>query len=58
MRKLAACPRLRAEVEAKLEERWSPEEISGWLARTFGDDLACERRDGWSSLFHHTHSPK
>ena len=34
-RKLATCPRLRAKVEAKLEARWSPEEISGWLARTY-----------------------
>ena len=35
VRKLAGCPRLRAKVEAKLEARWSPEEISGWLARTY-----------------------
>jgi IS30 family transposase len=35
VRKLAACRRLRAKVEAKLEVRWSPEEISGWLARTY-----------------------
>ena len=32
--KLARCKRLRAKVEAKLAESWSPEEISGWLART------------------------
>jgi IS30 family transposase len=36
--KLAACPRLRRVVEAKLELRWSPQEISGWLVRTFPDD--------------------
>ena len=31
--KLAPCPRLRAVVEAKLELRWSPQQISGWLVR-------------------------
>ena len=36
--KLAACPRLRAVVEAKLELRWSPQQISGWLVREFPDD--------------------
>jgi len=36
--KLAICPRLREVVEAKLELRWSPQEISGWLVRTFPDD--------------------
>jgi IS30 family transposase len=36
--KLAACPRLRLVVEAKLALRWSPQEISGWLVRTFPDD--------------------
>ena len=29
--KLARCPRLRAVVEAKLELRWSPQQIAGWL---------------------------
>ena len=29
--KLAAEPRLRAVVEAKLSQRWSPEQIAGWL---------------------------
>jgi IS30 family transposase len=33
--KLAQCRRLRAKVEAKLKADWSPEEISGWLARTY-----------------------
>jgi IS30 family transposase len=33
--KLARCRRLRGIVEAKLTQRWSPEEISGWLARTY-----------------------
>jgi transposase, IS30 family len=30
--KLARCPRLRRAVEAKLEDNWSPEQISSWLA--------------------------
>jgi IS30 family transposase len=30
--KLAQCPRLRRVVEAKLEKKWSPEQISRWLA--------------------------
>jgi IS30 family transposase len=36
--KLASCPRLRAVVESKLELRWSPEQISGWLEREFPDE--------------------
>lgn len=36
--KLATCGRLRAVVEAKLELRWSPTQISGWLVETFPDD--------------------
>ena len=36
--KLADCPRLRAVVEEKLALRWSPQQISGWLVRTFPDD--------------------
>ena len=36
--KLAICARLRAVVEAKLEVRWSPTQISGWLVDTFPDD--------------------
>ena len=36
--KLATCPRLRAVVEAKLELRWSPQQISGWLVETFPSD--------------------
>jgi IS30 family transposase len=36
--KLASCPRLRRVVEAKLELRWSPQQISGWLVETFPDD--------------------
>ena len=36
--KLVTCPRLRTVVETKLELRWSPEQISGWLVREFPDD--------------------
>jgi IS30 family transposase len=36
--KLARCRRLRVKVEAKLKAKWSPEEISGWLARTYRND--------------------
>jgi IS30 family transposase len=36
--KLAACPGLRGVVEEKLALRWSPQQISGWLVRTFPDD--------------------
>ena len=36
--KLALNPRLREVVEAKLERRWSPQQISGWLSVTFPDD--------------------
>ena len=36
--KLAACARLRTAVEAKLELRWSPQQISGWLMDEFPDD--------------------
>jgi len=33
--KLAQCPRLRRVVESKLEKKWSPEQISGWLAENY-----------------------
>jgi IS30 family transposase len=36
--KLAVCPRLRAVVETKLLEYWSPQQISGWLVTEFPDD--------------------
>ena len=36
--KLARCPRLRRAVEAKLEDNWSPEQISSWLADTHPHD--------------------
>ena len=36
--KLARCRRLRRVVERKLEELWSPEQISAWLAETYPND--------------------
>jgi IS30 family transposase len=36
--KLARCRRLRTAVEAKLEELWSPQQISRWLAREYPAD--------------------
>ena len=36
--KLAATPRLRQVVQDKLKQKWSPEQIAGWLARTHPDD--------------------
>jgi IS30 family transposase len=40
--KLAATPRLRDLVAAKLAEDWSPEQISGWLARTYAEEQALQ----------------
>ena len=37
--KLATSPQLQAMVEAKLEKRWSPEQIAGWLKRTYPDEV-------------------
>ena len=36
--KLAECRRLRSVVERKLEARWSPQQISGWLAERYPHD--------------------
>ena len=36
--KLATHPRLRAIVEEKLAQRWSPQQIAGWLKRTYPED--------------------
>jgi IS30 family transposase len=36
--KLSRCPRLREAVEAKLELRWSPQQIASWLVLEFPDD--------------------
>jgi len=51
--KLAACPRLRAKVEEKLAKKWSPEEISGWLARTYPNnpELQVSHETIYQSLF-------
>ena len=35
--KLANCPRLRRVVESKLDKKWSPEQISRWLAVNYPD---------------------
>ena len=40
--KLAAVPRLRELVAGKLAEEWSPEQISGWLARTYPGEQALQ----------------
>jgi IS30 family transposase len=37
--KLAASPQLRQLVQHKLEHKWSPEQIAGWLKHTHPDDL-------------------
>jgi IS30 family transposase len=36
--KLCRCPRLRAVAGGKLELRWSPEQIAGWLKAGYPDD--------------------
>jgi transposase, IS30 family len=33
--KLACCPSLARTVSAKLQRKWSPEQIAGWLKRTY-----------------------
>jgi len=33
--RLVRCPQLRRLVEGKLRERWAPEQIAGWLKRTY-----------------------
>ncbi len=38
--KLAMHPRLRQTVERKLKHSWAPEQIAGWLKRTYPDDEA------------------
>ncbi len=38
--KLARYPRLRQVVASKLRRNWSPEQIAGWLKRTYPDDEA------------------
>jgi IS30 family transposase len=48
--KLARCRRLRAKVEAKLAAKWSPEEIAGWLARTYPKRFSCMSTTMWLML--------
>jgi IS30 family transposase len=36
--RLAACPRLRRVVEAKLEKKWSPQQIARWLPGAYPQD--------------------
>ena len=40
--KLAVNPRLRAVVEEKLEQGWSPQQVSGWLGRNHAGQLAMQ----------------
>jgi Helix-turn-helix domain len=62
--KLTRCPRLRAVVEAKLELRWSPQQIASWLVVEFPDDaeMRVSHETIYLSLFvqsgrhHHKHS--
>jgi IS30 family transposase len=51
--KLATCPRLRREVERLLEKRFSPRQISQWLARMHPEDpeLAVSHETIYQSLF-------
>ena len=51
--KLAAVPRLRELVAGKLAQEWSPEQISGWLARTYPgeQDLQVSTETIYRSLF-------
>ena len=44
--KLAVSSGLRAIVEEKLALKWSPEQISGWLRRTYPDDQAMQVSHG------------
>ncbi len=40
--KLASNAALRAVVEQRLEEKWSPQQIAGWLGRTYPEDEAMQ----------------
>jgi len=40
--KLALHPALAKRVADKLQQRWSPQQIAGWLMRTFPDDATCQ----------------
>jgi len=51
--KLAECRRLRRVVERKLEARWSPEQISAWLASEYPDspEMQVSHETIYQSLF-------
>ena len=51
--RLTRCPRLRQRVEEKLTEDWSPEQIAGWLKRTWPEDesLRVSHETIYRSLF-------
>jgi IS30 family transposase len=51
--KLSECLRLRATVERKLEARWSPEQISAWLALSYPNDpeMSLSHETIYQSLF-------
>jgi IS30 family transposase len=51
--KLVACPELRAIVEAKLAENWSPQQIARWSRRTFPEtpELQVSHEPIYVSLF-------
>jgi transposase, IS30 family len=51
--KLAGCRRLRRVVERKLEARWSPQQISGWLAEQYpdGPEMRVSHETIYQSLF-------
>jgi IS30 family transposase len=51
--KLACCAVLRAVVEEKLELRWSPQQISGWLRETFPEraEMQVSHETIYMSLF-------
>jgi IS30 family transposase len=51
--RLTGCARLGAVVEEKLEVRWSPEQIAGWLARQFPDqaEMQVSHETIYRSLF-------
>ena len=40
--KLALHPTLARRVADKLQQQWSPEQIAGWLKRTYPDDPSCQ----------------
>ena len=51
--KLAQCRRLRGVVERKLEARWSPQQISAWLASQYPDrpEMQVSHETIYQSLF-------